>query len=114
MLGVEKHPDLALRYYKLAAAQGHPEAQAALAHAYFFGEGGEADIEAAYKWSQAAAKQGVARAQWMLGNIYLGGGALPDSPVLERLGHEQFMPEDKVRAQMWFLLAAENGDEGAE
>jgi TPR repeat protein len=114
LLGVEKDPDLALRYYKLAAAQGHPEAQAALAHAYFFGEGVEADIEAAYRWSQAAAKQGVARSQWMLGNIYLGGGALPDGPVFEHLGHEQFMPEDKVRAQMWFLLAAENGDEGAE
>ena len=114
LLGVEKDPDLALRYYKLAAGQGHPEAQATLGYAYFFGEGVEADIEASYRWNQAAAKQGVARSQYMLGNIYLGGGALPDSPIFEHLGHEQFMPEDKIKAQMWLLLAAENGDEGAE
>ena len=114
LLGVKKDPDRGLRYYKLAAAFGHPEAQATLGYAYLFGEGVEADIEASYRWNQAAAKQGVARAQWALGNIYLGGGALPDDPVFDRLGHEQFMPEDKVRAQMWFLLAAENGDEGAD
>ena len=113
LLGVAKDPDLALRYYKLAAAQGHPEAQATLGYAYFFGEDVEADIEASYRWNQAAAEQGVARSQYMLGYIYSGGGALPDSPIFEHLGHEQFMPEDKVKAQMWFLLSAENGDEGA-
>ena len=66
LLGVAKDPDLALRYYKLAAAQGHPEAQATLGYAYFFGEDVEADIEASYRWNQAAAEQGVARSQYML------------------------------------------------
>jgi TPR repeat protein len=33
---------------------------------------------------------------------------------MARLGHDQFMQEDKVKALMWFLLAAENGDEDAQ
>src|SRR5271156_6027703 len=53
------------------------------------------DYAEAAKWLGKAANQGLSRAQYMLGGMYADG-----------LG----VPQDVVRAHMWFILSAAQGD----
>ena len=88
----------AVKWYRLAAEQGHAGAQYDLGLIYDNGEGVVQDQDAALKWYRMAADQGHAWAQSNLGIKYAEG---------------QGVPQDYVRAYMWWNLAAAKGDAGA-
>jgi len=88
----------AVRWYRLAADQGHAEAQRYLGIMYRFGVGlgaaGRAsaiDRGEAVRWFRLAADQGLASAQNDLGFMYGTGAGVP---------------QDDVQAHMWANIAA--------
>jgi uncharacterized protein len=91
--GVPPDPTEALKWYRLAAAQGVARAQFNLGVMYTKGEGAPQDFTEALKWYRLAAAQGDADAQFNLGVMY-------------SYGHG--IPQDYVQAHKWFNLAATN------
>ena len=89
----------ALKWYRMAADQGHAKAQNNLGFMYFNGKGVPQDYAEALKWYRMAAEQGNAEAQRNLGNRYATGQGVPQ--------------QDYVLAHMWCNLAAAQGDESA-
>ena len=89
-----------MRWYRLAAEQGHAYAQFRLGQMYATGgEGVLKDAGEAVRWYRLAAEQGDAEAQRNLGQMYaIGAGVLKDA----------------VLAHMWFNIAGANGDEDAQ
>ena len=87
-----------LYWYKLAAEQGHVEAQ------YQIGTGAELDETEAYRWLETAAKQGHQMAQWQLGCAYL-----PDEGKLAR-----GLKKSTAKAFQFFKAAAEQGNVEAQ
>ena len=86
----------AARWYRLAADQGHADAQNNLGLKYASGEGVVEDDAEAVRWYRLAADQGLANAQYNLGLMYAKGeGVL----------------QDNVTAHMWFNIAGANGAE---
>ena len=84
----------AVSWYKLAAAQGLPQAQNDLALMYAQGRGGPADLEQATKLWRQAAEQNYPWAQFNLGiALFRGQGVAPD----------------QAAAAVWFERAAEAG-----
>jgi len=92
-LGVDRDPELALRWLILAAQARDPVGQRNLAAAYFKGEGVAQDRARAAELYRAAAEQGDGPAQDMLSWMLLEGG----------------IPVDAVEARRWALAAAEHG-----
>ena len=93
-------PDYAesVRWHRLAANQGHPDAQHAVGFAYFQGRGVPKDDVEAATWYRLAATQGNTLAQMFLGAMYVGGrGVLKDLTL----------------AHMWLNIASANGLEKA-
>ena len=84
----------ALKWYRLAAAQGDSQAQYNVAWMYFNGHGVTQDYQEALKWYRLAAAQGDSQAQYNLGSMY---------------GNGQGVPPDYVRAHMWSNLASAVG-----
>ena len=84
----------AVKWYRLAAAQGLAQAQYNLAVIYTFGEGMPRDYSRAIGWYLLAAKQGHRDAQFNLAIFYEDG-----------LG----VPQDYAAAHEWYLKAAEGG-----
>jgi TPR repeat protein len=116
----------AVKWYRLAAAQGNAPAQGNLGHMYANGQGVPLDYAEALKWYRLAAEQGDASGQYNLGAMY-GGDCVPrdyaEALKWYRLAADQghadsqymvgFMyargwgvPQDYVLAHMWFNLAA--------
>ena len=62
-----------MRWYRIAAAQGNPTAQHALATAYAAGAGVKQDYAEAARLYRQAAEQGFAPAQTALAGMYLRG-----------------------------------------
>jgi hypothetical protein len=92
--GVPQDYAEAVKWYRLAAAQGDAKAQFNLGLAYEHGQGVEQDNAEAVKLFRLAAAQGDARAQRDLGTMYeLGKG----------------VTQDYVRSHMWFNLSAASG-----
>ena len=89
--GVPQDYAEALKWYRLAAAQGDAEAQLNLGVMYAHGHGVPQDYAEALKWFRLAAAQGHAEAQYNLGVMYLNG---------------QGIAQDDVQAYKWFDLAA--------
>ncbi len=81
----------AMKWYRLAAAQGHADAQHNLALMYDRGEGVPQDYAEAVKWYRRAAVQGLADAQTNLGFMYQS---------------SRGVTRDYVQAHMWYNLAA--------
>jgi len=79
-LGKQEDPEMALQWYRRAAAQGHVLAQHNIGNLYFSGTGvGQSDTEAVHWW-QLAAKAGDAVPMYRLGTMYeLGRGVDADS-----------------------------------
>ena len=71
--GVELAGAEAVRWYRLAADQGHAAAQLALGNAYKNGQGVPQDDAEAFRWYQLAVEQGHFRAQIDLAKNYLEG-----------------------------------------
>jgi uncharacterized protein len=84
----------ALKWFRLAAAQGSAGAQFFLGNMYLSGQGVPESYAEAVKWYRLAADQGNATAQVFLGNMYAYG---------------QGVSQDYVRAHMWFNLSAAHG-----
>ncbi len=89
----------AVKWYRLAAAQGYAPAQFSLGLAYEKGKGVRQDYQQAVKWYRLAAAQGNEFAQITLGEMYANGTGVR---------------QDFVRAHAWFTLAAaaSSGDSG--
>ena len=88
----------AVRWYHLAAEQGHATAQYNLAVAYDTGRGVPQDDAEAVRWYRLAAEQGNATAQY---NLWL------------KYSNGESVPQDYVSAHMWLNVAAATGDEDA-
>jgi uncharacterized protein len=80
-----------VKWLRLAAEQGHAQAQHNLGFMYDSGQGVPQNDAEAMKWYRLAAEQGHADAQYNLGVMYRDG---------------QGIPQDYVQALMWFNLAA--------
>ena len=80
-----------VRWFRLAAEQGHALAQCVLGAMYYFGAGVPQNFAEAVRWSRLGAEQGQAVAQYVLGLIYYWGKGVP---------------HNNVEAYMWLNLAA--------
>jgi uncharacterized protein len=92
--GVAKDLKEAEKWYRLAAAQGHPAAQSGLGLIKLMNK----EYTEAAKWVQLSADQGYPPSQLNLAIMYYEG---------------QGVPRDIVRAHMWMSLAALQGDANA-
>ncbi len=75
----QQQADDPVRWYRLAAEQGHVDAQFSLGMRYLEGRDVQVDLGEARKWLEAAAMQGHAEAQFQLANL-LSGDSAPASP----------------------------------
>lgn len=96
-LGTAKSREEALRWYRLAAEHGEPEAMAALGRLMLAESGPEAR-EAAWRWLRQAAGLGDRDGQYHLGWLLAQPGAA----------------HDDAQAFQWFLKAAGQGHVGAQ
>ena len=97
--GVPQDAAEAVRWFRLAAEQGHASAQYNLGVMYDTGEGVPQDAAEAVRWYRLAAEQGYASAQNNLGFAY---------------GTGEGVPQDAAEAVRWFRLAAEQGHASAQ
>ncbi len=93
---VPKNMDKAVRYFRSAAYQNVPLAQACLGAIYFQGDGVALDYRTAADWYRQAADQGDPHAQRELGQLYRRG---------------QGVHRDYALAIKWFQAAGEGGDQ---
>ena len=96
--GVGKDYAKAAEMYRLAADQGHAQAQASLGWMYAEGQGVPKDDAEALKWYRKAADQGDVWAQHDLGDMYDNGRGVP---------------KDDAEAVKWYRKAAQQGSESA-
>lgn len=94
--GVSKDYAEAMRWVRLAAEQGHSEAQYHIAANYYR----DLNYPEAMHWWRLAADQGHAFAQFNLGGLYHGG--------------EVGVPDDMAKAIHWYSLSADQGHPGAQ
>ena len=92
--GTPKDERLALAFFRLAAQDGHADAQLLLGDAFKLGNTVRQDPAVARKWYQKAADQGAPQAAFELGHLYAKG-----------LGGAK----DDARAMEYFLLSAQAG-----
>jgi len=98
--GVPRDFNEAAKWYRMAAEQGHADAQYNLGVVYERGAGRDIppDPQEAAKWYRMAAAQGNTDAQFNLGVLYSKG---------------QGVPLDLIQAYVLFELASANGDADA-
>ncbi len=89
--GVPQDYSEALRWYRLAAAQGYTDGQWHVGLMYKDGTGVPRDCAEAVKWHRMASDRGNAYAQFMLGVMYDDGNCVA---------------KDLVLSYMWFSLSA--------
>jgi len=125
--GVAQDLSEAIRFFQLAAAQGLAEAQHNLGHAYEDGIGVRKDEAEAAHWYRLAAEQGDPAALNSLGLLNAtgrGGTRDPEAALAlfrraatsgytlaqlnlaMALDHGRKMPHDRVRAYIWYSIAA--------
>ncbi len=80
---------------RMAAANGNPSAEFAVAARFADGTGVKQDLEEAMRWYQRSASHGFAQSQYRLATFYERG-----------LG----VTQDIARAKIWYQRAAENGN----
>ncbi len=97
--GVAMNDELALKWYGLAAANGHAEAQFSLAVMHANGWGVPMNDVSAANYYRMAAEQGFVQAQKGLAFSYVQGAGVEPS---------------QIKAFMWYDLAARNGDANSE
>ena len=90
---VQDYPE-AVRWYRMAALQRHPEAIYRLCSLSDQGRGMPQDYQEAVSWCELAANHGHSQAMLLLG-LYSEKG--------------RGLPPDKVQAYRWYNLAAANG-----
>jgi hypothetical protein len=92
--GITQDYTAAIRFYRLAAAQGHAGAQCQLGIMFFFGDGVGQDYVEAARFYRIAAEQGNGHAQLRLGNM---------------LFYGQGVAKNESQAQHFYRLAAAQG-----
>lgn len=97
--GVSQDYVEAVKWFRLAAAQGNVIAQYNLGVSYAYGQGVPKDYVEALRWYRLAAAQGKAIAQFSLGVSYAKG---------------QGVAQNHVEALRWYQLAAAQGDVNAQ
>jgi hypothetical protein len=121
--------------YRMAAAQGQPQAAFKMGEAYASGYGVEMDPVQAAAWFRKAADLGDALAQNRLGEMYRDGVGVGEDPsravelfrqsALQGLGQAQCnlgsayasgygAPRDPLMAMQWYARAANQGDAQAQ
>jgi TPR repeat protein len=88
----------AVEFFRIAAHQGHTDAQHCLGNCYYTGKGVDKDPAEAVKWYRKAAEQGHPAAQNALGFCYAHGAGVEQS---------------HSTAFMWYKKAADAGHAGA-
>ena len=83
-----------LHFFRLAADQGHPEAQFEIGQMFAQGLGIGQQFEEAAHWYLLAAKQGHAKAQFHLGFLY---------------AHGQGVEQDYLKAYQWYRISEQCG-----
>ena len=122
--GVPEDDAEAVRWWRLAAAQGDVAAQYNLGVMCAVGDGVLKDDAEAVRWWRLAAAQGDVDAQYALGSVYAGAhGGLAEVLREAEAGADPFalfagfllgsVPTDFVLAHMWLNIAAANGHEDA-
>ncbi len=132
--GVTQDYKEAVKWYRLAAEQGHAKSQFNLGTMYDNGQGVTQDYQKAVKWFRLSAEHGYAKARFDLGLMYENGqGVLQDYKKavkwyrlaadqgctsaqlnLGAMHHEgKGVSQDYVQAHMWFHLAGVKGDKDA-
>lgn len=125
----------ALKWFRLAAEQGHADAQFFLGYMYDHGQGVPENDAEAVNWYRLAAEQGIPEAQFNLGLMYEKGQGVQQSSTLALKWFRQAADGNDVDAQVivgrmyrrgdgvtqdyaeavkWFRLAAEQGDAVAQ
>jgi TPR repeat protein len=89
----------AMRWYRVAAAQGNALAQVEIGNLYGMALGVPQDYAEALRWYRLAAARGNAEAQDQIGFFYLSGWGVP---------------QDSAQAMNWFRKAADQGNEVAQ
>jgi hypothetical protein len=97
--GVPQDDAEAVRWYRLAADQGHAKARFNIGVFYKNGTGVVQDDAEAVRWCRLAADQGHAKAQFNIGVCYENGTGVA---------------QDDAEALRWYRLAAEQGNAGAQ
>jgi len=98
-LGGNKDIEEAVKWYTLAAEQGHTQAQFNLAMMYFVGEDVPKDFDITAKWLKLAAEQGEAASQNALAVLYFNG---------------QGVEKNHDEAIKWWKRSANNGNASAQ
>jgi hypothetical protein len=132
--GVAQDHAEAVRLYRLAAAQGHADAQFNLGYMFYYGRGVAQDYAEAVRLYSLAAAKGDAGAQFNLGVMFeKGEGVAQDYAEALRLWRlaaaqgdagaqfnlglmfekGQGVPQDREEAIRWYRLAAAQGDADA-
>lgn len=91
---VERNMQEAVRYYEMAANQGHASSQLQLGHIYGMGDGVTQNYSEMVRWLSKAAEQGIMEAQHYLGEAYAEGKGVN---------------VDRSLAHMWLTFASEAG-----
>jgi TPR repeat protein len=89
----------AMRWYRVAATQGHALAQVGIGNLYGMAQGVPQDYAEALRWYRLAAAQGNSEAQDNVGFFYMSGWGVP---------------KDYAQALKWFRKAADQGNEVAQ
>lgn len=97
--GVPEDRTVAAKWYRVAADQGHADAQHGLSNCYWLGWGVTQDYAEAARWNRKAAEQGHTDAQLSLGISYAVGKGVS---------------QDYSEAVKWYLKAAEQANAEAQ
>ncbi len=96
--GLERNPELAVKYLTIAAEKGYLKSQIDLGLIYLDADSPVADIDKALEWITLTAKKGDAFSQYVIGHYYNTG---------------EYLPKDDIKAYHWLLESASNGCESA-
>lgn len=89
-VGINQSYKMAIRWYRLSAAQGNDNALYSLGWAYKFGEGVSQNYEMALKYFKRAAVRGHEQAMYEVGTYY-------------------YENKDHKKAAIWFKMSLESG-----
>ncbi len=133
--GIPQNYKIAVKWFRLAAEQGHVRAQLTLGVMYENGQGVPRDYKTAAEWYTLAVEQGLVDAQVNLAGMYYQGQGIPrdykTAAKLYRLAAEQGdadgqtglglmyeyglgVPQNDEAAAKWYRFAAEQGNAYAQ
>ena len=107
--GVSENDEAAIRFFEMAAAKDHPEAQYWLGRIHQSGCGVPEDITEAASWFKKAAEQGHPKAQAKLGVCYLFADGVNEDDHEAIRWLRKSAQQDDAEGQYWLGVASESG-----